>query len=118
MDYEKDNTIEYPCILKVELDGTIIALDKFGDVNTELNAHTLTQEQEYKVFGKVLYEKYYHQNMSRYERNKNDYDNESYSHHKPEPDDYYTERDKKHDWEQQQELNKCKKRINGYGAYF
>lgn len=31
----------YPQILKIEDDGKIIALDKNGRVNTELNTHTL-----------------------------------------------------------------------------
>ena len=39
-----NNFNEYPKILKIEDDGTIIALDKHGKVNTDLNTHSITDE--------------------------------------------------------------------------
>ncbi|MES3702764.1 hypothetical protein ABFV70_04085 [Staphylococcus arlettae] len=49
-----NNFNEYPKILKIEDDGTIIALDKHGKVNTDLNTHSVTDEQQYNIL-----EKYY-----------------------------------------------------------
>lgn len=98
---------EYPTILNVESDGKIIALDKFGELNTELNTNTITKEQEYKVFGKLLFNEYNTQSMSRYDKNKDEYDNDTSNHR---PDDFYNDRDKKRDWEQQQALDKSKEK--------
>lgn len=44
----------YPRVEKVLEDGTIIAYDKHNRLNTDLNIHTLTDQQQYDVFGGLL----------------------------------------------------------------
>ncbi|AVQ34285.1 hypothetical protein C7J88_08965 [Staphylococcus muscae] len=44
----------YPRVEKVLDDGTIIAYDKRNQLNTDLNIHTLTDQQQYDVFGGIL----------------------------------------------------------------
>ena len=49
---------DYPKILKIEDDGKIIALDKYGNVNTDLNIHTVNDQQQQDIYGKILYNPY------------------------------------------------------------
>src|SRR5699024_10890403 len=49
----------YPRILKIDDDGKIIALDKNGKINTDLNTNTIDDEKQRLVFGKVIYQQYY-----------------------------------------------------------
>ncbi|UXR69957.1 hypothetical protein MUA26_02085 [Staphylococcus sp. IVB6246] len=44
----------YPRVEKVLEDGTIIAYDKHNQLNTDLNIHTLTDQQQYDVFGGII----------------------------------------------------------------
>ncbi|UXR78719.1 MULTISPECIES: hypothetical protein [unclassified Staphylococcus] len=44
----------YPRVEKVLEDGTIIAYDKRNQLNTDLNIHTLTDQQQYDIFGGIL----------------------------------------------------------------
>jgi len=45
---------DYPRIIEIKEDGRIIALDKYNKLNTDLNTHTLTDEQQHEVFGGIL----------------------------------------------------------------
>lgn len=45
---------DYPRIEKILDDGTIIAYDKFNQLNTDLNINTLTDQQQHEVFGGIL----------------------------------------------------------------
>src|SRR5699024_2149106 len=91
----------YPRILKIDDDGKIIALDKNGKINTDLNTNTIDDEKQRLVFGKVIYQPYY----SRYEQNR-----ESYYNDKQSPEDYYNLRDRERELEQKQALDKSHKK--------
>lgn len=52
------NFNDYPKILKIEEDGKIIALDKNGQINTHLNIHTIDDEKQRLIFGKIIYNPY------------------------------------------------------------
>lgn len=106
---KSNNFHEYPAILRIEADGRIIAYDKKGRVNAELNEKTLTKEDEYRVFGKALYDDYKRQQYSRYERNRDTYNDDNLQ-RQSRPEDYYTQRDREHDLAQQESLKKSKKR--------
>ncbi len=41
-----ENFREYPRILKIEEDGKIIALDKNGEINTDLNIYSIDDEKQ------------------------------------------------------------------------
>lgn len=99
-----------PRILRIRKDGTIVALDQKGDLNENLNEKTVTKEQEYREYGKPLFEDYINQKLSRYERNKGEYDDVNQEQDNARPDDYYTDRDKQREWEQKQELDNTKKK--------
>src|SRR5699024_12790126 len=79
-----------PRILRIRKDGTIVALDQKGDLNENLNEKTVTKEQEYREYGKPLFEDYINQKLSRYERNKGEYDDVNQEQDNARPDDYYT----------------------------
>ena len=63
---------EYPKIIEIKEDGRIIALDKNSQLNTDLNEHTLTEEQQYEVFGEILLKKKQNDDPKRY-YNERDY---------------------------------------------
>ncbi|MCS4486431.1 hypothetical protein [Staphylococcus americanisciuri] len=44
----------YPRVEKILDDGTIIAYDKYNQLNTDLNVNTLTDQQQHEVFGGIL----------------------------------------------------------------
>ena len=75
-------------------------------MNTELNTHTINDSEEYRVFGRLLYDDCRRNSMSRYERNKETYDEDRRIQSRPE--DYYTDRDRERDWQQRDEINKRK----------
>lgn len=50
----QDRNRDYPRIEKILDDGTIIAYDKFNQLNTDLNINTLTEQQQHEVFGGIL----------------------------------------------------------------
>lgn len=52
------NFNDYPKILKIEEDGKIIALDKNGQINTDLNIHTIDDEKQRLIFAKIIYNPY------------------------------------------------------------
>lgn len=71
------NTRDYPRILEILDDGTIIALDKHNKKRADLNIKTLTYEQQADVFGGILikdieHERANHDNPSKY-YNERDY---------------------------------------------
>ena len=86
---------DYPKILKIEDDGKIIALDKHGKINTDLNIHTITDDKQRSIFGEVIYNPY-----SRVEKNYDNYDKR--------PEDYYNQRDREREWQLQEENKKSK----------
>lgn len=49
----------YPRIIEIKEDGRIIAIDKYNKLNTDLNTRTLTDEQQYEIFGGILLRKNY-----------------------------------------------------------
>lgn len=51
---------DYPRIEKILDDGTIIAYDKFNQLNTDLNVNTLTDQQQHEVFGGILIRPQHH----------------------------------------------------------
>ena|SRR5699024_419864 len=108
----ENNNNNVPRILTIREDGTIVVLVQNDKLNENLNEKTVTREQEYREYGKPLYEDYINQKLSRYERNKGDYDNDDANQEQDNirPDDYYTDRDKQRDWEQKQGLDKSKKK--------
>ncbi|MBM6209956.1 hypothetical protein H6K96_12115, partial [Staphylococcus epidermidis] len=63
---------EYPKIIEIKEDGRMIALDKNSQLNTDLNEHTLTEEQQYEVFGEILLKKKQNDDPKRY-YNERDY---------------------------------------------
>lgn len=103
------NFREYPAILNIEQDGTIIALDKKGRANSELHVDTITKDDEYRIFGTELYENYKRRQFSRYERNKDSYQNGNEQRQSNRPEDYYTLRDREHYLQQQEQLKKNKR---------
>ena len=86
---------DYPKILKIEDDGKIIALDKNGKINTDLNIHTITDDKQRSIFGEGIYNPY-----SRVEKNYDDYDTR--------PEDFYNQRDREREWQLQEENKKSK----------
>ena len=62
----------YPRIIEIKEDGKIIAMDKDNKLNTDLNTLTLTDEQQYKIFGGILISKKLQDDPSRY-YNEKDY---------------------------------------------
>lgn len=99
---KSENFKDYPKILKIEDDGKIIALDKNGQINTDLNIHTIDDDKQRLVFGKVIYNPY-----SRTERNYDDYNKR--------PEDYYNQRDREREWQLQQENKKAKSKSKWLG---
>lgn len=97
-----ENFREYPRILKIEDDGKIIALDKNGQINTDLNIHTIDDEKQNVVFGKVIYNPY-----SRSERQNEDFNKR--------PEDYYNQRDREREWQLQEENKKSKSKNKWLG---
>lgn len=93
---------DYPKILKIEDDGKIIALDKKGHINTDLNIHTIDDEKQYVVFGKVIYNSY----------SRSDKNYESYS---KRPEDYYNQRDRERELQLQEENKKTKSKNKWLG---
>lgn len=65
----QDRNRDYPRIEKILDDGTIIAYDKFNQLNTDLNINTLTDHQQHEVFGGILI---------RPQRRANDYNERDY----------------------------------------
>lgn len=72
----ENNNNNAPRILKIREDGTIVVLVQNDELNENLNEKTVTREQEYREYGQPLFEDYINQKLSRYDRNKGDYDNE------------------------------------------
>ncbi|WP_239710654.1 hypothetical protein [Mammaliicoccus sp. E-M21] len=97
-----ENFREYPRILKIEDDGKIIALDKSGKINTDLNIYSIDDEKQRLVFGKVIYNPY-----SRSDRN---YDNNN-----KRPEDYYNQRDREREWQIQEENKRTKSKNKWLG---
>lgn len=62
----------YPRIIEIKENGRIIAMDKDNKLNTDLNTRTLTDEQQYKIFGGILIRKKLQDDPSRY-YNERDY---------------------------------------------
>ena len=62
----------YPRIIEIKEDGRIIAIDKYNKLNTDLNTRTLTDEQQYEIFGGILLRKKLQDDPSRY-YNERDY---------------------------------------------
>lgn len=86
------NAREYPRILEILDDGTIIALDKNNRKRADLNIKTLTYEQQVEVFGGIL--------IKDIEREKDNYDN---------PNRYYNERDYRREKLLEEEVQKNKR---------
>jgi len=104
---------EYPKILKIENDGKVIALDRQGRINTDFNTNNINDESFYNVFGKRfgdLHRRYVDENLSRLDKNKNDYQEDAQQSQPTKPQDYYNERDYKRDLEQQNEIEKSKRK--------
>lgn len=78
---------DYPKILKIEDDGKIIALDKYGNVNTDLNIHTVNDQQQQDIYGKILYNPY-----RRTVKNSESYNDHKYNDYKSETS--YNQRDR------------------------
>ena len=78
---------DYPKILKIEDEGKIIALDKNGKVNTDLNIHTVSDEQQQAIFGDILYQPY-----RRITKSNQLYDTNSQKSHNQEP--HYNQQDR------------------------
>lgn len=97
-----ENFKEYPRILKIEEDGKIIALDKHGEINTDLNIYSIDDEKQRLVFGKVIYNPY-----SRSDRNNDNYNKR--------PEDYYNQRDREREWQLQEENKKSKSKNKWLG---
>ncbi|WP_436941677.1 hypothetical protein [Staphylococcus succinus] len=93
---------DYPKILKIEDDGKIIALDKHGKINTDLNIHTITDDKQRSIFGEVIYNPY-----SRVEKNYDNYDKR--------PEDYYNQRDREREFQLQEENKKAKSKNKWLG---
>ncbi|WP_281512302.1 hypothetical protein [Mammaliicoccus vitulinus] len=93
-----ENFKDYPKILKIENDGKIIALDQNGNINTDLNTHTINDEKQKLVFGQILYSPY-----SRTEKNKNDYNENNKN-----AENYYNQRDREREWQLQDEKKQAK----------
>ncbi|QLK85857.1 hypothetical protein [Staphylococcus sp. 17KM0847] len=51
---KQSKRLNYPRVEKILDDGTIIAYDKYNQLNTDLNINTLTDQQQYDVFGGIL----------------------------------------------------------------
>ena len=96
------NFNDYPKILKIEDDGKIIALDKNGEINTDLNIHTIDDDKQRIVFGKVIYNSY-----SRSDKN--------YEDHNKRPEDFYNQRDREREWQLQEENKKTKSKNKWLG---
>lgn len=45
---------DYPRIIEIKEDGRIIAIDKYNKLNTDLNMHTLTNQQQNEVLEAYL----------------------------------------------------------------
>lgn len=101
-----NNFNEYPKILKIEDDGTIIALDKRGKVNTDLNTHNITDEQQYDIFGDVIYNPY-----SRTHKNQQSYAHDSHDPDHLKSEAHYNQRDRERELQLLEE-NKRTKRKN------
>ncbi|MBT2811425.1 hypothetical protein [Staphylococcus coagulans] len=82
----QDKRLDYPRVEKILDDGTIIAYDKYNQLNTDLNVHTLTDAQQHQVFGGILINTADQQNK------------------------YYTDRDYRYEQEQREALNQSKSR--------
>lgn len=57
---------DYPRIIEIKEDGRIIAIDKYNKLNTDLNMHTLTNQQQNEVFGGILIKPKQSDNPNRY----------------------------------------------------
>ncbi|WP_436949329.1 hypothetical protein [Staphylococcus shinii] len=99
---KSENFRDYPKILKIENDGKIIALDKNGKINTDLNIHTIDDDKQRIVFGEVIYNPY-----SRTEKN--------YEGYNKQPEDYYNQRDREREWQLQEETKKTKSKNKWLG---
>ncbi len=97
-----ENFKEYPRIFKIVEDGKIIALDKHGEINIDLNIYSIDDEKQRLVFRKVIYNSY-----SRSDRN-----NENYNKC---PEDYYNQRDREREWQLQEENKKSKSKNKWLG---
>lgn len=76
---KSENFRNYPKILEIENDGKILALDKNGRVNSEFYTHKINDDDFYNVFGTTydfLHDKYVNEDLSRYKRNKETYNNQ------------------------------------------
>lgn len=96
------NFNDYPKILKIEDDGKIIALDKNGEINTDLNIHTIDDNKQRIVFGKVIYNSY-----SRSDK--------SYADYNKRPEDFYNQRDREREWQLQEENKKTESKNKWLG---
>ncbi|ATH59128.1 MULTISPECIES: hypothetical protein [Staphylococcus] len=94
---------DYPKILKIEDDGKIIALDKNGKVNTDLNIHTVSDEQQQAIFGDILYQPY-----RRTTKSNQLYDTNSQKSHNQEP--HYNQQDRERELYLLDENKKAKRK--------
>ncbi|MEW8964929.1 hypothetical protein ABGA96_07030 [Staphylococcus arlettae] len=105
-----NNFNEYPKILKIEDDGTIIALDKHGKVNTDLNTHSVTDEQQYDIFGEVLYSPY-----SRIQKYQQSYAHDSHDPNHLKSEAHYNLRDRERELQLLEENKKTKRKNTWLG---
>ena len=94
---------DYPKILKIEDDGKIIALDKYGNVNTDLNIHTVNDQQQQDIYGKILYNPY-----RRTVKNSESYNDHKYNDYKSETS--YNQRDRERELQLLEENKKSKRK--------
>src|SRR5699024_2734072 len=94
---------DYPKILKIEDDGKIIALDKYGNVNTDLNIHTVNDQQQQDTFGTILYNPY-----RRTVKNSESYNDNKYNDYKSETS--YNQRDRERELQLLEENKKSKRK--------
>ena len=112
-----ENFRDYPKILKIEDDGQIVGLDKQGRFNSDFYTNNIDNRYFYNVFGvdyETLHEKYVNENYSRYEKNRNNYEDSTFRSTRPE--NYYNERDFKRDLDQQNEIKNSKRKNKWLGG--
>lgn len=94
---KKEDFKQYPKILTIEKDGKIIGLDKRGRANSDFNTNTIDYAEFARVYNadfnqlNDLYKK--DNQLSRYDKNKNDYDTNKPISPIPDEDRYYNDRD-------------------------
>ncbi|WP_436962359.1 hypothetical protein [Staphylococcus shinii] len=111
---KKEDFKQYPKILTIEKDGKIIGLDKRGRANSDFNTNTIDYSEFARVYNaefNQLHDLYKRdKRLSRYDKNKNDYDTNKPISPIDDKGRFYNDFDERHGFAPQSTTNRSRKK--------